>query len=72
MKWIQIKNPKWIGGLAEEYTQIKNPKHPHEEDRDWPEVDRRKRSASRQIGGVGLNLTMAATLTMVGPATLRE
>ena len=26
----------------------------------------------RQIGGVGLNLTMAVTLTMVGPATLRE
>ena len=34
MKWIQIKNLKWIGGSAEEYTQIKNPKHPHEEDRD--------------------------------------
>ena len=28
------------------YAQIKNPKHPYEEERDnWPEVDRRKRSA---------------------------
>ena len=29
------------------YTQIKNPKHPHEQDRDnWPEADQRKRSGS--------------------------
>ena len=49
MKWIQIKNPKWIGRLAEEDVIPKSktkPKASHEEDRDnWPEVDRRKRSA---------------------------
>ena len=39
------------------YTQIKNPKHPHEEDRDnWLEVDRQKRSGSKVDGGVGLRL----------------
>ena len=49
MKWIQIKNPKWIGRLAEEDVIPKSktkPKASHEEDRDnWPEVDRWKRSA---------------------------
>ena len=39
------------------YTQIKNPQHPYEEDRDnWPKVDRQKRSGSEVIGGVDLRL----------------
>ena len=39
------------------YTQIKNPKHPLQNDRDnWPEVDRQKRSGSEVDGSVGLRL----------------
>ena len=48
------------------YTQIKNPKHPHEEDRDsWLEVDRQKKSGSELIGGMGLR-RMAAWVWLIG------
>ena len=55
------------------YTQIKNLKNHMKKtetiDLKW--IGGRE-VRLRQIGGVGLNLTMAVTLTMVGPATLRE
>ena len=39
------------------YTQIKNPKHPHEKDRDiWLEVDWWKRSGFEADGGLGMRL----------------
>ena len=55
------------------YTQIKNPKHHMKktETTDLKWISGRE-VRLRQIDGVGLNLTMAVTLTMVGPATLRE